>query len=275
MRSKAGNQKLLKRLQVHTALEAEGKKFWGKSEWSIEDWFSENQKGLLRKDHFEFEKMIGGMLREQGDNDIQYSHDSENFTCVIHYDGEFIFNDTTMEYNSSSVAYFDYVDCVHFSTFEICHMVERLGLVGAFGLSWSVPFASLSNEFVMPLKTNSDCMALVNSLSRDRYIHVYLEEMQNIVEQCNEYDDREDAVEVEDVVEDEVDEEVEDEEEENIEEFEVSDVEFGFDDEGLQDENIGIEIRVQRQMDGFGPEVVRVNPELESDSDKSDELNSD
>ncbi|KAK8708688.1 hypothetical protein V6N13_059726 [Hibiscus sabdariffa] len=180
-----------------------------------------------------------------------------------------------MEYNSSSVAYFDYVDCVHFSTFEICHMVERLGLVGAFGLSWSVPFASLSNEFVMPLKTNSDCMALVNSLSRDRYIHVYLEEMQNIVEQCNEYDDREDAVEVEDVVEDEVDEEVEDEEEENIEEFEVSDVEFGFDDEGLQDENIGIEIRVQRQMDGFGPEVVRVNPELESDSDKSDELNSD
>ncbi|KAK8485367.1 hypothetical protein V6N11_058018 [Hibiscus sabdariffa] len=64
------------------------------------------------------------------------------------------------------------------------------------------------------------------------------------------------------------------EEEENVEEFEVSDTEYGFDD-GLQQENIGIGIRVQRQMDGFGPEGVRVNLELESDSDKSDELLSD
>ncbi|KAK8558200.1 hypothetical protein V6N13_073873 [Hibiscus sabdariffa] len=69
---------------------------------------------------------------------------------------------------------------------------------------------------------------------------------------------KEDAIEVEDEAKDGVDEEYE----ENIEEFEVSDVEFGFDDEGLQDENIGIEIRVQRQMDGFGPDGVRVNPEL-------------
>ncbi|KAK8996676.1 hypothetical protein V6N11_081941 [Hibiscus sabdariffa] len=65
------------------------------------------------------------------------------------------------------------------------------------------------------------------------------------------------------------------EEEKNIEEFEVSDAEFGFDDEGLQDENIGIGIRVQRQMDSFGYDGVRVNPELGSDSDKSNELNSD
>ncbi|KAK8563577.1 hypothetical protein V6N12_035723 [Hibiscus sabdariffa] len=118
-------------------------------------------------------------------------------------------------------------------------------------------------------------MALVNNLLRDRYIHVYLEEMHNIVEKFNEYDDREDAVEVDEEVEDEVDEEIEDKEKENIEEFKVSDSEFGFDDEALQDENIGIRIRVQRQMDGFGPEGVRVNPELESDSDKSDEFNSD
>ncbi|KAL4282620.1 hypothetical protein GQ457_16G009370 [Hibiscus cannabinus] len=200
-----------------------------------------------------------------------------------------------MEYNSSSIAYFDYVDSAYFSTFEVCRMVERLGLVGPFKLFWRVPCAALSNESVMSLKTDSDCMALVNNLLRDRYIHVYLEEMQNIVEQFNENDDREDTVEVEDEVEveveDEVDEEVEvevedevdeeieveieDEEEENIEEFEVSDDEFGFYDEELQDENIGIGIRVQRQMDGFGPEGVRVNPELESDSDKSDELNSD
>ncbi|KAK9003133.1 hypothetical protein V6N11_060700 [Hibiscus sabdariffa] len=147
--------------------------------------------------------MIGGMLREHEDKAVQYSTDSENFTCVIHYGGEFIFNDTTMEYNSSSVAYFDYVDCAHFSVFEVCRMVERLGLMGPFGLSWRVPCVALSNESVIPLKTDSDCMTLVNNLPRDRYIHVYLEEMHNIVEQCNEYDGRDDAVEVEDEVEDE------------------------------------------------------------------------
>ncbi|KAK8670263.1 hypothetical protein V6N13_105021 [Hibiscus sabdariffa] len=77
---------------------------------------------------------------------------------------------------------------------------------------------------------------------------------------------KEDAVEVEDKV---------DEEKENINEFEVSDDEFGFDDEGLRYENIGIWIRVQRQMDGFRPDGVKVNLELESYSDKSDELNND
>ncbi|KAL4319700.1 hypothetical protein GQ457_18G016540 [Hibiscus cannabinus] len=123
-----------------------------------------------------------------------------------------------MEFNTSSVAYFDYVDCAHFSTFEVCRMVEML-------------------------------------------------------EDAVEVEDEDEEVEVE--VEDEVDEEIEDEEEENIEEFEVSGDGFGFYDEGLQDENIEIGIRVQRQMDGFGPEGVRVNPELESDIDKSDELNSD
>ncbi|KAK8483589.1 hypothetical protein V6N12_034300 [Hibiscus sabdariffa] len=117
--------------------------------------------------------MIGGMLHDQGIR-------------------EFIFNNTTMEYNSSFVAYFDYVDCAHFFTFEARRMDEADG-----------------------------------------------------------------------------------EEEKNIEEFEVSDAEFGFDDEGLQDENIGIGIRVQRQMDSFGYDGVRVNPELGSDSDKSNELNSD
>ncbi|KAK9010151.1 hypothetical protein V6N11_036665 [Hibiscus sabdariffa] len=88
-----------------------------------------------------------------------------------------------MEYNSSSVAYFDYVDCAHFSTFEVCRTVERI----------------------------------VNILLRNRHIHVYLEEMQNIIEQFNKYDDREDAIEVEDEVEGEVEVEVEDEVDEEIE----------------------------------------------------------
>ncbi|KAL4324949.1 hypothetical protein GQ457_11G031350 [Hibiscus cannabinus] len=87
------------------------------------------------------------------------SLDSENFTYVIHYGGEFIFNDTTMEYNSSSVAYFDYVDCAHFSTFEVCHMVERLCLVDPFGLSWRVSCVALSKESIIPLKNDYDCMA--------------------------------------------------------------------------------------------------------------------
>ncbi|KAK8691228.1 hypothetical protein V6N13_074746 [Hibiscus sabdariffa] len=87
--------------------------------------------------------------------------------------------------------------------------------------------------------------------------------------------DVEEEIGVEDDLEVEVEEEVEEEDgRENREEFEDSDTEFRVDEEEQQ-ENIGIGIRVQRQMDGFGADGVRVNPEIESDSDKYDELHSD
>ncbi|KAK8539021.1 hypothetical protein V6N13_110229 [Hibiscus sabdariffa] len=87
--------------------------------------------------------------------------------------------------------------------------------------------------------------------------------------------DVEEEIGVEDDLEVEVEEEVEEEDaRENREEFEDSDTEFRVDEEEQQ-ENIGIGIRVQRQMDGFGADGVRVNPKIEFDSDKSDELHSD
>ncbi|KAL4324034.1 hypothetical protein GQ457_11G001980 [Hibiscus cannabinus] len=237
-------------------------------------------------------------------------------------------------------------------------MVEKLGLEGPFGLYWRVSGSALSKVSVRPLRSDSDCMQLVNSLPKKRYIHIYLQKRQNVTEKNNEGDEGdleggdddevvvedevavendleveddleveeevaveedigveeevaaeeeigleddleveeeigveddleveeeigvedvvvEEEMDVEEEIEVEVEEEVEEEDaRENREEFDDSDTEFRADEEEQQ-ENIGIGIRVQRQMDGFGVDGVRVNPEIESDSDKSDELHSD
>ncbi|KAL4289578.1 hypothetical protein GQ457_14G016010 [Hibiscus cannabinus] len=225
-------------------------------------------------------------------------------------------------------------------------------LEGPFGLYWRVPGSALSKVSVRPLRSDSDCMQLVNSLPKKRYTHIYLQKRQNVTEINNEGDegdleggddddvvvedevavendleveddleveeevaveedigveeevaaeeeigleddleveeeigvedvvveeemDVEEEIGVEDDLEVEVEEEVEEEDtRENREEFDDSDTEFRADEEEQQ-ENIGIGIIVQRQMDGFGVDGVRVNPEIESDSDKSDELHSD
>ncbi|KAL4318980.1 hypothetical protein GQ457_18G014420 [Hibiscus cannabinus] len=280
--------------------------------------------------------MFEPRLREQGDKAMKYRKVLQLCNSLW---GDFIFS-KPVKYNSSSVAYFDSVSCDNFSQFQICGMVEKLGLEGPFGLYWRVPGSALSKVYVRPLRSDSDCMQLINSLPKKRYTHIYLQKRPNVTEKNNEGDEGdleggdddevvvedevsvendleveddleveeevaveedigveeevaaeeeiglEDDLEVEEeigvedlVVEEEMDveeeEEVEEEDaRENREEFDDSDTEFRADEEEQQ-ENIGIGIRVQRQMDGFGVDGVRVNPEIESDSDKSDELHSD
>ncbi|KAK9001364.1 hypothetical protein V6N11_083149 [Hibiscus sabdariffa] len=126
-------------------------------------------------------------------------------------------------------------------------MVEKLGLEGPFDLYWRVSGAALSKASVRPLRSDFD----------------YDEEV--VVEE---------EVGVEEEIGVEVKAEVEEEDEEgNREEFEDNDTKFRVD-EKEQQENIGIGIKVERQMDGFGDDGVRVNPEIESNNDKSDELHS-
>ncbi|KAK8496731.1 hypothetical protein V6N13_024307 [Hibiscus sabdariffa] len=95
--------------------------------------------------------------------------------------------------------------------------------MGTYDLYWRVPGTVLSRASVMPLRTDSDCMRLVNNLPRDRYIHVYLQEKRSIDddEVEVEYED-EVEVEVEDEDEDELEVEVEDDDEVEVEVDECS-----------------------------------------------------
>ncbi|KAK8691229.1 hypothetical protein V6N13_074747 [Hibiscus sabdariffa] len=68
-------------------------------------------------------------------------------------------------------------------------MVEKLGLEGPFGLYWRVPGSALSKVSVRPLRSDSDCMQLVNNLPRKRYIHIYLQKGQNVTKINNEGDE--------------------------------------------------------------------------------------
>ncbi|KAK8716375.1 hypothetical protein V6N13_043687 [Hibiscus sabdariffa] len=143
----------------------------------------------------------------------------------------------TVKYSSSSGAYFDSTSCVKFSMFQICGMVEKLGLEGAFGLYWRVPGGALSKASVRPLQGDSNCMQLVNSLPRNRYIHIYLQKRQNVTGINNEGDEGD--LEVDDLaVEDECDDEVVVEDEADVE----NDLEV--EEEVVVEEEIGVEEEV-------------------------------
>ncbi|KAK8681766.1 hypothetical protein V6N13_054168 [Hibiscus sabdariffa] len=148
-------------------------------------------------------------------------------------------------------------------------MVEKLGLEGPFGLYWRVPGSALSKVSVRPLRSDSDCMQLVNSLPRKRYIHIYLQKRQNVTEINNEGDEGD--LEVDDlvaedeggdddevVVEDEVavendlevEEEVAVEEDIGVEEEVAAEEKIGFEDDLEVEEEIGVEdVVVEEEMD--------------------------
>ncbi|KAK8497124.1 hypothetical protein V6N12_019279 [Hibiscus sabdariffa] len=295
-------------------------------------------------------------------NEIVYFavHGSNNFTCVIHYGGDFVMS-PRMKYTSKRVANFDFVDVDTFSTFTLCEMVEKLIVDAPFAVYWRVPNAALSTASVKPLKTDHDCIAMMNSLPDNRHIHIYMkpvrvvadEEVNEDLEDLNEeeeiyeadhddeeevnedeihgaatgqeeayvneeeaevYEDEEIHVDAneEDVAatateeekeevnvatteeegdaateeeeegdtatEEEVDVAEEEEDSEATEEFDVSDHEYDWagDEECRQDDGIGF--RVQRNMDGFGPDGVNLNEkdkEPESETDNSEDLYSD
>ncbi|KAK8986475.1 hypothetical protein V6N11_010031 [Hibiscus sabdariffa] len=304
--------------------------------------------------------MVGWRRRKQGEKRPTYVHGSNNFTCVIHYGGDFVMS-PRMKYTSKRVANFDFVDVDTFSTFTLCEMVEKLIVDAPFAVYWRVPNAALSTASVKPLKTDHDCIAMMNSLPDNRHIHIYMkpvrvvadEEVNEDLEDLNEEEEiyEEDHDDEEEVNEDEIhgaatgqeeayvneeeaevyeDEEIhvdaneedvaatateeekeevnvatteeegdaateeeeegdtateeevdvaeEEEDSEAAEEFDVSDHEYDWagDEECRQDDGIGF--RVQRNMDGFGPDGVNLNEkdkEPESETDNSEDLYSD
>ncbi|KAL4376245.1 hypothetical protein GQ457_02G030690 [Hibiscus cannabinus] len=329
--------------------------------------------------------MVGWRRRKQGEKRPTYVHGSSNFTCVIHYGGDFVMS-PRMKYTSKRVANFDFVDVDTFSTFTLCEMVEKLIVDAPFAVYWRVPNAALSTTSVKPLKTDHDCIAMMNSLPDNRHIHIYMKPVRAVAdEEVNEdledfnkeeeiyeedHDDEEEVnedeihgaatgqeeayvneeeaevyedeeihidaneedvaatateeekdddiaaseeesdfaaaeEEVDDVeeevnaatteeeegdtateeeeegdtaTEEEVDVAEEEEDSEATEEFDVSDHEYDWaGDEKCRKED-GIGFRVQRNMDGFGPDGVNLNEndkEPESETDKSEDLYSD
>ncbi|KAK8978584.1 hypothetical protein V6N11_055571 [Hibiscus sabdariffa] len=295
--------------------------------------------------------MVGWRRRKQGEKRPIYVHGSSNFTCVIHYGGDFVMS-PRMKYTSKCVANFDFVDVDTFSTFTLCEMVEKLVVDAPFAVYWRVPNAALSTASVRPLKTDHDCIAMMNNVEdlneeeeiyeedhddeeevnedeihgvatgeeevyEDEEIHVDAneedvvvateeeknddiaaseeeEEEGDVVVTEEEVDDAEeevndtttkeegDATEEEEegdtATEEEADVVEEEEDSEATEEFDVSDHEYDWagDEECRQDDGIGF--RVQRNMDGFGPDGVNVNEkdkEPESETDNSEDLYSD
>ncbi|KAK8994750.1 hypothetical protein V6N11_045823 [Hibiscus sabdariffa] len=290
--------------------------------------------------------MIRWRLRKPGEKRVEYGNGSEMFTCVVHYGGDFVLS-PRMKYTSKSTAHFDFVDASRFSTFSLCDMVEKLDVVVPFVVYWRVPHTELCTSSVRPLKTDNDCIVMLNSLPINRYMHIYLkpfeeevheEEKDHVAQEEENYEAREEdhvaeeeenyeaeeeedaeyhdveeeennvaakeetnvaakeensadveeetnAAKEEDVsaaeeedesAADEEDKSVVDEEDESAaDEFDISDNEYdcGRDEAYRQEDDIGI--RVQRNMDGFGPDGVHVNDKdngLESDSDHSENL---
>ncbi|KAK8492343.1 hypothetical protein V6N13_035194 [Hibiscus sabdariffa] len=126
--------------------------------------------------------MVGWRRRKQGEKRPTYVHGSSNFTCVIHYGGDFVMS-PRMKYTSKRVANFDFVDVDTFSTFTLCEMVEKLIVDAPFAVYWRVPNAALSTASVKPLKTDHDCIAMMNSLPDNRHIHIYMKPVRVVADE--------------------------------------------------------------------------------------------
>ncbi|KAK8993881.1 hypothetical protein V6N11_008096 [Hibiscus sabdariffa] len=236
--------------------------------------------------------MVGWRRRKQGEKRPIYVHGSSNFTYVIHYGGDFAMS-PRMKYTSKHVANFDFVDVDRFSTFTLCEMVEKLVVDVPFAIYWRVPNAALSTASVRPLKTDHDCIAMINSLPDNRRKKnddiAASEEEGDVVANEEEVNDAtteeegdvvatEEEEEGDIATEEEADVVEEEEYSEATEEFDVSDHEYNWtrDEECRQEDVIGF--KVQRNMDGFGPDGVNVNEkdkEPESETDNSEDLYSD
>ncbi|KAL4352375.1 hypothetical protein GQ457_06G013470 [Hibiscus cannabinus] len=171
------------------------------------------------------------------------------FTCVVHFGGDFILSQR-MKYTSKSTAHFDFVYASRFSTFSLCDMVEKLAKEEE-EVEYHA-FEEGENNVVVEEETN---------VATEEENSVDVEAETNVAEE-EEFD----ADKEEENNDDEEDEFAADEEDEYVDEFDVNKA-------YRQEDDIGI--RVQRNMDGFGPDGVHANDKdhgLESDSDYSKNL---
>ncbi|KAK8588928.1 hypothetical protein V6N12_023338 [Hibiscus sabdariffa] len=151
--------------------------------------------------------MVGWRRRKQGEKIPIYVHGSSNFTCVIHYGGDFMMS-PRMKCTSKRVANFDFVDVDRSSTFTLCEMVEKLVVDVPFAIYWRVPNVALSTASVRPLKTDHDYIAMINSMPDNRYINIYIKPVRVVTdEEVNE--DVEDLNEEEEIYEEDHDDEEE------------------------------------------------------------------
>ncbi|KAK8597421.1 hypothetical protein V6N13_094833 [Hibiscus sabdariffa] len=98
---------------------------------------------------------------------------SEKFSTVIHHGG-FIVRRPRFKFTGKLVDYFDNLDVGTMSMFEIVAMVEKLRITYNVKVFWQLTDKPIE---VKQLKTDVDVMEMVSNLSRDHYVHLYLEEV--------------------------------------------------------------------------------------------------
>ncbi|KAK8713463.1 hypothetical protein V6N13_148679 [Hibiscus sabdariffa] len=203
--------------------------------------------------------MVGWRRRKQGEKRPTYVHGSSNFTCVIHYGGDFLMS-LRMKYTSKRVANFDFVDVDTFSTFTLCEMVEKLIVDAPFVVYWRVPNAALSTASVKPLKTDHDCIAMMNSLPNNRHIHIYMKPVRVVVdEEVNE--DLEDFNEEEEIYEEDHD------DEEEVNEDEIHGAATGQEEAYVNEEEAKVYEDEEIHVDGNEEDVAATATEEEKGDD--------
>ncbi|KAE8659225.1 hypothetical protein F3Y22_tig00116964pilonHSYRG00366 [Hibiscus syriacus] len=78
-----------------------------------------------------------------------------------------------MKFTGNKIAYFDLCDCDTISLLDICEMMEQILVPTPLQLFWLLPNVKLTKSSIMPLGSDSDVIKIVQSLPKNRYIHIY------------------------------------------------------------------------------------------------------
>ncbi|KAK8655994.1 hypothetical protein V6N13_108556 [Hibiscus sabdariffa] len=97
---------------------------------------------------------------------------SEYFTIVMHHGG-FMVNSPRFQYSGKEVSFFDMCHIDNMSMLEMYDIIEELGYGGKYKLYWKHPGMSFN---VKHLRTNTDVIAMLACMPRNKQLHVYLEE---------------------------------------------------------------------------------------------------
>ncbi|KAK9029906.1 hypothetical protein V6N11_031348 [Hibiscus sabdariffa] len=218
--------------------------------------------------------MVGRRRRKQGEKRPTYVHGSSNFTCVIHYRGDFVMS-PGMKYTSKRVANFDFVDVDTFSTFTLYEI--HGAATGQEEAYVNEEEAEVYEDEEIHVDTNEEDVDATATEEEKEEVDDAEEEV-NVATIEEEGDATEKEEEGDTTTEEEVDVVEEEEDSKATEEFDVSDHEYDWagDEECRQEDGIGF--RVQMNMDGFGPDGVNLNEkdkESESETDNSEDLYND
>ncbi|KAK8618216.1 hypothetical protein V6N13_132217 [Hibiscus sabdariffa] len=112
------------------------------------------------------------VLRTKGMTSMKYGISSEYFTIVMHHGG-FMVNSPRFRYSGNEVSFFDMCHIDSMSILEMYDIIEELGYGGKYKLYWKHPGRRFN---VKHLRTDTDVIAMLACMPRNKQLHVYLEE---------------------------------------------------------------------------------------------------